>query len=138
MFTRILVPTDFSPSGDAAIALVRQKFPGATCRLLHVLDPQRVADPLAGAAPVEAERASLAAELAARLDELARDGDERVVEVGAPVEAILADAEAWRADLIVMGTHGRTGLAHFLNGSVAERVARLSNRPVLIAHESSD
>ncbi|MDZ7708568.1 MAG: universal stress protein [Trueperaceae bacterium] len=138
MFTKILVPTDFSSSADAAIALARENFPNAACRLLHVLDPKRVADPLAGAAPVRAEREALASELAARLDEVARDGDERVVEVGAPVEVILADAEAWRADLIVMGTHGRTGLAHFLNGSVAERVVRRARRPVLIAHDPSD
>jgi len=37
-----------------------------------------------------------------------------------------------------MGTHGRTGLAHFLNGSVAERVARRARRPVLIGHEPAD
>lgn len=84
---------------------------------------------------MEAGREALAAELAARLDELARAWDERVVEVGAPVEAILAEAEAWQANLIVMGTHGRTGLAHFLNGIVADRVVRLARRPVLIAHE---
>jgi nucleotide-binding universal stress UspA family protein len=138
MFTRILVPTDFSPSAEAALALVRERFPDAACRLLHVLDPKRIADPLAGAAPAKAERGALAGELTARLDEVAREGDERVVEVGMPVEVILAEAEAWRADLIVMGTHGRTGLAHFLNGSVAERVARRARRPVLIAHEPSD
>lgn len=56
---------------------------------------------------MEAGREALAAELAARLDELARAWDERVVEVGAPVEAILAEAEAWQANLIVMGTAGR-------------------------------
>ena len=45
---------------------------------------------------------------------------------------ILQQAEEWNADLIVIGTHGRTGLNHFLMGSVAEHVARKSACPVLI------
>ena len=45
---------------------------------------------------------------------------------------ILQQAEEWKADLIVIGTHGRGGLYHFLMGSVAEHVARKSACPVLI------
>lgn len=45
---------------------------------------------------------------------------------------ILEEAEKWKADLIVIGTHGRTGFYHFLMGSVAEHVARKSACPVLI------
>lgn len=45
---------------------------------------------------------------------------------------ILQQSEEWNADLIVLGTHGRTGLNHFLMGSVAEHVARKSACPVLI------
>jgi nucleotide-binding universal stress UspA family protein len=47
-------------------------------------------------------------------------------------ERIAADADAWQADLIVIGTHGRRGLSHLLLGSVAEGVARVATKPVLL------
>ncbi len=54
------------------------------------------------------------------------------VEEGTPYEMILKTAEEWEADLIIIGTHGRTGLSHLLMGSVAEKVTRHSSKPVLI------
>jgi nucleotide-binding universal stress UspA family protein len=51
---------------------------------------------------------------------------------------ILQQSEEWNADLIVLGTHGRTGLNHFLMGSVAEHVARKSACPVLIVPNKAD
>ncbi len=51
---------------------------------------------------------------------------------------ILQQAEQWGAELIVIGTHGRTGLYHFLMGSVAEHVARKSACPVLIVPNKSE
>lgn len=51
---------------------------------------------------------------------------------------ILQQAELWGAELIVIGTHGRTGLYHFLMGSVAEHVARKSACPVLIVPNKSE
>lgn len=54
------------------------------------------------------------------------------VEKGKPFESILKVAEEWEADLIVIGTHGRTGLLHLLMGSVAEKVIRHSTIPTLI------
>jgi nucleotide-binding universal stress UspA family protein len=53
------------------------------------------------------------------------------VEVGHPFEQILDTARREYVDLIVMGTHGRTGLAHLVLGSVAEQVMRLASCPVL-------
>ena len=47
-------------------------------------------------------------------------------------EAIVEQADAWHADLIVVGTHGRSGLSHILLGSVAEGVVRASSKPVLL------
>jgi nucleotide-binding universal stress UspA family protein len=52
--------------------------------------------------------------------------------LGDPEEEILATATEWHADMILVGTHGRTGLDHFLSGSVAESVVRKSKCPVLI------
>ena len=47
-------------------------------------------------------------------------------------EAVAADADAWPADLIVIGTHGRRGLSHVFLGSVAEGVVRVATKPVLL------
>ncbi|MDI1354971.1 MAG: universal stress protein [bacterium] len=54
------------------------------------------------------------------------------VEEGKPYETVLKVAEEWEADLIVLGTHGRTGLSHLLMGSVAEKVIRHSTKPLFI------
>ena len=57
--------------------------------------------------------------------------DEETVIMGDPVSTIIRVAEEEHVDLIVMGTHGRTGLAHALLGSVAEKVVRKAPCPVL-------
>lgn len=49
-----------------------------------------------------------------------------------PAEDIIKTAENWEADLIVIGTHGRTGLLHLFMGSIAENVIRLSKIPVMV------
>jgi len=54
------------------------------------------------------------------------------IEEGKPYEMILKVAGEWKADIIVMGTYGRTGLPHVLMGSVAEKVIRHSTKPVFI------
>jgi nucleotide-binding universal stress UspA family protein len=54
------------------------------------------------------------------------------IEKGKPFEAIIKVAEEWEADIIVLGTHGRTGLSHLLMGSVAEKLIRHSTKPTLI------
>ena len=51
---------------------------------------------------------------------------------GLPNEEIINTATIWNADLIVIGTHGRTGLSHLLMGSVAEHIIRHSKIPVLV------
>lgn len=54
------------------------------------------------------------------------------IEEGKPYEKIIAVAEEWNADLIVLGTHGRKGVSHILLGSVAEKVTRHTHIPLLI------
>jgi nucleotide-binding universal stress UspA family protein len=54
------------------------------------------------------------------------------IEEGKPYETILKVADEWEADLIVLGTHGRTGLSHLLMGSVAENVIRHSLKPIFV------
>ena len=137
MFTRILVPTDYSPSADAALALAREHFPDADRCLLHVLDPKRIASSVTSSVSAREDREAMEGEEMARLEELATPGEAYQVRVGTPAEIILQEADGWGADLIVMGTHGRTGIAHFMNGSVAEMVVRHARGPVLIEHEKA-
>ena len=54
------------------------------------------------------------------------------VQAGVPYEIILKVAKEWNADLLVMGTHGRRGVAHLLLGSVAEKVLRHTTIPILV------
>lgn len=135
VFSRILVPLDHSGAAAAALSLARANFPGAKFRLLHVLDPRQLAVAITSTVSPDAQREELEQKAAARLAHLRLEGDEFVIRVGRPAEVLIEEAEQWQADLIAMGTHGRTGFDHFLHGSVAEQVVRRSRLPVLIAHE---
>lgn len=137
---RILCPTDLSPASEGArrYALLLANMLSAEVCLLHVISAAKVAG--ATDLPVSLPGEWLAAEVAVRERELASIQKEvkalglaarQKVTVGAPAATILAEAEAERADLIVMGTHGRRGLPHVLLGSVAETVIRKAPCPVL-------
>ena len=144
MFTRILVPTDFSPSSDAALACARavaKRF-GASLHLLHVVnDPYRVLySNDVYVAEVEGLRTDLVNEAIRALKERsAPSADEPPATVdaiiGTPAASIVEYAEGRDIDLIVMGTHGRDGMSHVLMGSVAERVVRMAPCPVLTVRE---
>jgi nucleotide-binding universal stress UspA family protein len=84
----------------------------------------------------EVERdARRVAEEGAKLAEEAGFDAEPVIETGDSVwRRIVDSADERDADIVVMGSHGRTGLSHLVMGSVAERVASHTHRPVLIAH----
>ena len=137
MYDQILLPTDGS-EGTAAVAdhvaALAERF-DATVHVLAVADTRnRFESPSSGLAPdvweeSENERATAAVDDTVALlpDSVAV---ERAVESGVPHEVILAYAEDEGMDVIVMGTHGRTGLDHYLIGSVAERVVRRSSVPV--------
>ncbi|MDQ7842305.1 MAG: universal stress protein [Armatimonadota bacterium] len=144
---RILVPTDFSPGAEGALAWAQalgSAF-GAEVVLLHVLDlsiaalagfPSSLAMvPAAGELldRIRGETAREMANLAARLP-----GARSIIREGTPRTVILEVAGEIQADLIVMGTHGRTGLTHLFFGSVAEHVVRHSRIPVLIVRQRSD
>ena len=139
--TRILVPTDFSATADAALdyaSMLADRF-GASIELLHVLDDPFVADGMAAEAYISeapALRTAMLQEARERLRQRAsaRTGiPEITTEVlfGHGARTIAEFAAERGTDLIVMGTHGRTGFAHFVLGSVAERLVRTSPCPVL-------
>jgi nucleotide-binding universal stress UspA family protein len=136
---RILAPTDFSEFGEAALRYATEfaaRF-GAELHLLNVVQSPLylVPDPtlLVGTAAELGEQWGEAARK--QLDKLALPVElpvvVRVVREGLPVVEIVRYARENDVDLIVIGTHGRSGLAHVFLGSVAENVVRKAGCPVL-------
>ncbi len=142
----ILVPHDFSPQSRAAFSQAEQlaQLSGACIHLLHVVHAPMLhaltpSGPLDLALPevVVAGARLEADELLSRIADDSREKVEVHVIEGLPTDAICGLAEEIRADLIVMGTHGREGLSHFLLGSVAERTLRRAPCPVLTVRAPS-
>jgi nucleotide-binding universal stress UspA family protein len=138
--TRILVPTDFSATADAALEYafgIAERF-GASLQLLHVLDDPFVFEGMSAEAYIaEAPtlRTAMLEDARERLRHRAapRNGVNVETEVlfGHGARTIAEYAAERGIDLIVMGTHGRTGFAHLMVGSVAERLVRIAPCPVL-------
>jgi nucleotide-binding universal stress UspA family protein len=140
---RILVPVDFSECSRAALdhASVLAKSFGATIDLLYVWEAPAFVAPeamvgAAGTTQTLSQLASEQAETAMRefTEKAKTEGVEILttrVEQGDPARTVVDVAERDGYDLIAMGTHGRSGFAHLLLGSVAEKVVRRSSCPVL-------
>jgi nucleotide-binding universal stress UspA family protein len=140
--TRILVPTDFSTASGAALDFAKTlavRF-GASLHLLHVLEDPYVTGAFAAdvyAPPPAGLRESWLRNAETTMASLLTDTDKMTfnattdVVFGPIAHTIVERASEMGADLIVMGTHGRGGVAHLLMGSVAERVVRTAGCPVL-------
>jgi nucleotide-binding universal stress UspA family protein len=116
---------------------------GAEIALVHVNElpvaTPYVADPLLNEPPIMMPEMVHAQEDASKklLNKIADSiGEETMVytfhKIGNPKDEILHTADEWDADMIILGTHGRTGFDHFISGSVAEKVVRKARCPVLI------
>jgi len=129
----ILHPTDFSDRSALALpvasALARDY--GARLVVLHVAAPPAVAYTEGVFVPEDHEAALAEARRQLELLQAPGVAAERRFEEGDPVAGILRVAEEIHSDLIVMGTHGRTGLGRLFMGSVAEQVLRKAPCPVL-------
>ena len=144
MYADILIPTDGSEAAERAVdygAVLATAF-DATVHALSVVD-ERDYDGITGdesdVMREGVEAAKTAAEAA--VDDVAErvDGDVTThVTVGVPSEAILEYVEAAGIDLVVMATHGRTGVERFIIGSVAEKVVRRADVPVVTVRVSED
>ena len=143
-FRKLLVPIDFSePSRDAlhyAISLAKPF--KAEILLVHVVEPVVVPpSPDFMVVPTTAELALELQEEAVRVLHQWRKEVEseasvkEAIRTGTPYHEIVEAADEHNADLIVLGTHGRTGLAHLLLGSTAERVVHRAHCPVLVVRE---
>ena len=143
-FQRILHPTDFSDNGRAALPLLTDVCAmspiegGPVVHVVHVLEPIISTTDFTWSGlshnELEAKRLSAAREaLEEYVAELQLRANEVVVDVlrGKSHEAIDQYAKTHGIDLIVMATHGHTGLSHLLLGSTAELVVRTARCPVL-------
>lgn len=138
---RILVPVDFSPPSIAALRYAREfhDLYGADLVLLHVVeDIQYMANPYLFEMPTLPPLEDIQQESREHLDALMHEhfpGDAKVRAVyrtGKPFSEILQCAQDERVDLIIIASHGHTGLEHALFGSTAEKVIRKAFCPVLV------
>jgi universal stress protein A len=157
----ILAPTDFSDYSKKALsdALELARTFGAKLSLLHVVEPSpylgKFTPPATGEVLLGDLERQTSAALARMLGDLVQQAwaalarmlqeaqqatmeVTRAVVMGSPSLKIVETAEAEHVDLIVMATHGRTGLSHLLIGSVAERVVRTAPCPVLTIRPAAE
>jgi universal stress protein A len=136
---KILAPTDLSELSCLGLgyALELARGWGASVTVYHVADAAELANYKARSLDglIERHQQSLSQFLKQNFtDELALIEVREVVEIGTPASNIVAVAEKSGYDLIVMSTHGRTGIAHMLMGSVTEQVLRNATCPVFSVH----
>jgi nucleotide-binding universal stress UspA family protein len=145
--TRIVVPTDFSGDSEAAFQWARDLSValGASIDLLHVVENPMAAGVWSSpmyTAEVKGLQINLVRDAEQRLRQFGPKmagtggGVQRTVRVGDSAQQIVAFAAELGADLIVMGTRGKTGLSHALMGSVAEHVSRTAPCPVVTVKSS--
>ena len=146
MYQRILVAVDGSDTSNHALleAINLAKDQRATLRVVSVIDEVgiytggQVIDP----APIVESWIKAGREILDKSQKLAYatgiNAETKLIEIenaGERIEdAIVEEAQAWHADLLVTGTHGRSGLKHLLMGSVAEGIVRNSPVPILLIH----
>ena len=143
-YQHILVAVDGSPTSNHAVteAAGLAKASGGRIRLLNVMDP--VAH-ISGFERPEVYSQEVLPRLRSAGEALLQQARQRVEQQGVPVDTVLIEnmdariaqlvvehAQTWGADLIVLGTHGRRGLARVLMGSDAEQIARTAPVPVLL------
>jgi len=138
----ILVPIDFSDTSKKALRYAERlaaQF-GAAITLVHVIEP--IATPGFAFHPLMLENAEAKSAARNRLDQIAVEMklppkmlERSLVRFGSAFAEITEAARTLKADLIILSTHGHTGLKHVVLGSTAERVVRHASCPVLVVRE---
>ena len=137
-YQKVLVAVDDSePSMKAAehgVQLSQQL--GAKLAIVIVVDASKVNADTESGALVQDQVSMMKIEAGGTLDKIAKKYPdckfERFIPEGKPSQGIVDIAKEWEADLIVMGTQGKTGLKRLLMGSTAENIIRLSDMPILV------
>jgi nucleotide-binding universal stress UspA family protein len=141
--SKILAPIDFSPGSEAsaayAVALAKTLLSSVT--LFHVCQSPDLMESIVpgadNAVDAESERSNAQHGLEKIREEMRKGTDvalDVVVVHGSPARTIMSFSRKERFGMVVMGTHGRTGLRRLVMGSVAEAVVRGANCPVLTVH----
>ena len=136
---KILVPLDGSVLAEAALWKAAEISNGGTLSLLRAAE----AHSLLGADQIDAQVAAVKeaeeylATVARRLADRGMKSVETHVWYGPPAAAIVEAAQVHKVDLIVMSTHGRSGLGRLILGSVAESVLRGTRTPILVVRADS-
>lgn len=150
MFKRILVAVDASHTGERALqtAIGLAAEMQARLRIVHAVDAANIN--MSAEFPTLSEVTEISESIVKAGQKILSDAEATAAAAGLAVEThlitidtmnqripevIANDAEAWPADLIVIGTHGRRGLSRLFLGSVAEGVARVATKPVLLIRE---
>jgi len=137
LYSDVLVPTDGSPGTRGAVehAIDHAKRYDATLHVLYVVDARigiaRETTPETLYEELSEEGRHIIDDVITQAESADVGTIEGVIAQGDPHRAIVDYSEDNDIDLVVMGTHGRTGLDHYLLGSVTEKVVRLSAVPVL-------
>lgn len=146
-FRNFLVPYDFSDHARAALFTARDLAPRYTANLhlVNVIQPPHytygvigyagAADPALDLTEVVASARRSLSQVGEQLRDLPGEHQTHVVEGSIVADTLCQAAERLECDLIIMGTHGRTGLSHAVLGSVAERTLREARCPVLTVNE---
>jgi nucleotide-binding universal stress UspA family protein len=141
----IVVPVDFSAESKKALKYASKLAAGfgAALRVIHVVETSPFLNDLPNVVLTRSEN-EIAKEALVKLQALAQDEiDELIpvqpeVRIGKPYREIVGAAKVLGADLIVIATHGYTGLKHALLGSTAERVVQYAPCPVLVVRENQN
>lgn len=149
MYEKILVPVDGSPTSLRGLreAIQVARLSGGRLKLLHVVDEMSFMTGLEAGVAMTTEILQLLREGGEKVvsDALAEvraaglDADTELFEsyAGRVSDLVIAKAQEWGAQLIVLGTHGRRGVGRMLLGSDAEQIVRLSPVPVLLVRGSA-
>ena len=131
----VIVPIDFSEASWSALepALEFVQNP-SKIHIIHTLSTLHPADPamIWNTMDDDTRKKHVKDAFDKKLNELNYQGIQTSVVFGDPSSQIIDYAKEHHADLVVMSSHGRTGIGRFMMGSVAERVVRLSHCPVLV------
>lgn len=137
MFKTIVVATDGSPHGDRALALAESMAREAAARLVVVHVVELVGGKGGSVYPAAADEDEIRQQIEAKVEKLRVDGLDasivvRSTRLGGPAHEIADVAADIEADVIVVGTRGRSPVSGFLLGSVPTRLLHIAHRPVLV------
>ncbi len=142
--SKILCPTDYSRTSDKAVryAIELGRKVDAHVRFLHIMQPENIAEKTAysyGVTKKAANHEAFSDEFRQLMMEEKKKGLSADIMIlrGNPYNSIIEQAHSWGADLVIMGSHGRTGLTRLLMGSVAEAVFHALDIPVLLVKQEA-